>query len=413
MLNKNQERELAYITKVDAVRPIAGKDRVECAVVNGWTCMVRKGAFQPGSLGIYFEIDSKLDTSKPEFAFTEKYHGKIKTQKFKTPEGHFFSQGLLMAPEDFGWTVDGDTIVTDKGEKYQEGSFLTKVLKVTYADAEDNKRKAKSDPDAKYKSMMARHPKLAKSKFGKWAMKHTFMKKLLYLFLGSKSDKKKQWPAHIVKTDEERVQNLAHMLPEYSQMKWIATEKVDGTSTTFSLIKDKHKKTTYYVCSRNVVMNQPGKDKTCYYANTDGNVYLEMSNKYNMEDVLKSLITIYDDLSYVTIQGETYGGTIQKRDYSIKGHDLAVFNVIFGFTDGTKKRLNPFEGEALMKEYGIPYVPVLGEVTIADNCDDILEMAGGASKIDGLPREGLVFRTLDGSCSFKAVDNNFIVKYHS
>ena len=137
-----------------------------------------------------------------------------------------------------------------------------------------------------------------------------------------------------------------------------------------------------------------------------------MSNKYNMEDVLKSLITIYDDLSYVTIQGETYGGTIQKRDYSIKGHDLAVFNVIFGFKDGTKKRLNPFEGEALMKEYGIPYVPVLGEVTIADNCDDILEMAGGASKIDGLPREGIVFRTLDGSCSFKAVDNNFIVKYH-
>ena len=118
MLNpKTNERELAYVARVTEIRPIEGADRVEVAKINGWTCMVRKGAFQPGSLGIYFEIDSKLDTSKPEFAFTEKYHGKIKTQKFKTPEGHFFSQGLLMAPEDFGWTVDGDTIVTDKGEK--------------------------------------------------------------------------------------------------------------------------------------------------------------------------------------------------------------------------------------------------------------------------------------------------------
>ena len=34
MLNKELERELAYVVKVDAVRPIAGKDRVECAVVN-------------------------------------------------------------------------------------------------------------------------------------------------------------------------------------------------------------------------------------------------------------------------------------------------------------------------------------------------------------------------------------------
>ena len=144
MLNKNNERELAYVVRINKVEPIEGYDRVEYAHINGWGCVVRKGAFKEGDLGVYFEIDSKLDTSKPEFAFTEKYHGKIKTQKFKTPEGHFFSQGLLMAPEDFGWTVDGDAIVTDKGEKYQEGSFLTKVLKVTYADAEDNKRKAKS-----------------------------------------------------------------------------------------------------------------------------------------------------------------------------------------------------------------------------------------------------------------------------
>ena len=199
MLNEKQERELAYVVKVDNISSIAGRDRVECAHVGGWTCMVPKGAFQVGSLGIYFEIDSKVDETKPEFAFTAKYHGKIKTQKFKTPEGPFFSQGLLMAPADFGWS-EADI---------KEGDYLTQKLGVTYAVEEDNQRKAKSDPNAKYKSMMSRHPQLAKSSFGKWCMKHVWAKKLLYLVLGKKKkDTPKGWPVGrfpgVSKTDQER-----------------------------------------------------------------------------------------------------------------------------------------------------------------------------------------------------------------
>ena len=33
MLNKDGQRELAYVVKVDDIKPIIGKDRVECAVV--------------------------------------------------------------------------------------------------------------------------------------------------------------------------------------------------------------------------------------------------------------------------------------------------------------------------------------------------------------------------------------------
>lgn len=32
MLNKNNERELAYLVTVDAIEPIEGKDRVEAAI---------------------------------------------------------------------------------------------------------------------------------------------------------------------------------------------------------------------------------------------------------------------------------------------------------------------------------------------------------------------------------------------
>lgn len=44
MLNKDNARELAYVVKIDDIRPIAGKDRVECAVVGGWTIMVPQGS---------------------------------------------------------------------------------------------------------------------------------------------------------------------------------------------------------------------------------------------------------------------------------------------------------------------------------------------------------------------------------
>ena len=54
------ERKLASIRKVSALQEIKDADKIEVAVVDGWKCVVRKGEFQPGDLGIYYEIDSFL-----------------------------------------------------------------------------------------------------------------------------------------------------------------------------------------------------------------------------------------------------------------------------------------------------------------------------------------------------------------
>ena len=94
MLNKDNERELAYVVKINEIKPIEGADRVEIAVVNGWRIMVRKDQFQPGDLAIYFQIDSKVPEKEP-FMFLENKHFKVKTQKYF--KGTVISQGLLMA----------------------------------------------------------------------------------------------------------------------------------------------------------------------------------------------------------------------------------------------------------------------------------------------------------------------------
>lgn len=162
MLNENQERELCYLVKIDDIKPIEGKDFTECAVIGGWAVMVRKGQFKPNDIGIYFEVDSKVPETEP-FAFLATKHYKIKVQKYKTPSGHFYSQGLLMHPEDFGFETDGTEYVHINGKSHcvdDETRFLTKELGVVYAEAEDNTRKAKTDSNAKYKAMAARHYKL-------------------------------------------------------------------------------------------------------------------------------------------------------------------------------------------------------------------------------------------------------------
>ena len=394
MLNpKTNERELAYVARVTEIVPIEGADRVEVAKIQGWTCMVAKGAFQVGDLGVFFEADSKVPEKEP-FLFMEKRHYKVKVQKFF--KGTVISDGLLMSFADFGW----------KDGKYAEGDFLTKELGITYAEAEDNKRKANSTD--KYKKMAQRHPKLFQNPIIKKIYKTNFGKKVLFLFFGKKKDKKGGWPAWVVKTDEERIQNLASRIEEFQNEKWIATEKIDGTSTTFTL-KGKGRKQEYHVCSRNVAFDTPEKAAKCFY---DSNVYLEMDEKYDMHYVLQTIMNETNAL-YVTIQGETYGGKIQKRDYSRSDHELAVFNVIICGQDGIPRRLNPIEMKAKMDEYGIPTVPIVAtDVELPSTCDEILAMAHGDSLVDGKPREGLVFRNIDGTKSFKAVDNLFILKYH-
>ena len=410
MLNEKGQRELVYVVRIDEIKPIEGKDRVECAVVGGWTVMVRKGQFKPGDLGIYFEIDSKVPEKEP-FMFLEGKHFKIKTQKYKTPSGYFWSQGLLMSAEDFGWKLHNDTIFMGDGldDYVIEKDFLTEKLGVTYADADDNKRKAKSAD--KYKLMAQRRPDIFKKKWAQWMMRRNWGKKVMFLFFGKKKDKKSQWPSWVKKTDEERVQNMPWILQDKSE--WFATEKIDGTSTTFTM-KGYGRKREFYTCSRNVVFDRP--DKNCYY---ETNVYTEMCEKYNMEHVLDCLMTFFENsnhrgVEFVTIQGETYGEGIQKRDYGLKGHDFMAFNLIVGFKDGEVKRFNPSVMTIILTDYGIPCVPIVNEYFILpDTVDELLAIATDKSAIDGGMREGLVFRSSDGERSFKAVSNEFLMKYHS
>lgn len=318
-----------------------------------------------------------------------------------------------MSAANFGWDIAADTdnvnyAIIDNENIYHrtddESRFLTKQLGVTYAVPDDNTRKAA--PADKYKKMAQRHGKLFSKQPFRWLMKRTWGKKLLFLFFGKKKDKR-TWPDWVKKTDEERIENLSYLFEDKSE--WIATEKIDGTSTTFTLKRGVgFKKDEFYICSRNVVFDKP--DKSCYY---DSNVYIEMAEKYNIYNKMKDLLyNHFSDCDWITIQGETYGAGIQKRDYHMKDHNFMTFN----FITSKEGRWNSIQMRDLIEKHlGIPCVPILNEhYILPDTIEELRSYVDSkTSIIDGDIREGIVFRSLDGSRSFKCVSPTYLIKYHS
>lgn len=406
MLNSTGNRELAYLVKVDNIKPIEGRDRVECAEVGGWTVMTRINQFHPGDIGIYFEVDSKVPEKEP-FLFLDKKKFKIKIQKFKTPSGQFWSQGLLMHPSDFGWAVEENIVIDNKGVAHAadgESRFLTKLLDVTYADAEDNKRKAEPNPDKAINAALARHPKFAK-KYGKTVKKNKFLRWFFVLLWGKKRiDNAKAWPSHIAaKTDVERIQNMMYVLK--NKEPFVATEKVDGSSCSIMCERGSFGKIKKYICSRNVVFDAP--DQECFY---DTNIYYEAYQKYNLGEKIVQILKDYD-LPNVALQMEVYGEGIQKRNYSTKEHKIAVFHIV-----SNRVKLPMEKVVEICEKYDIPHVPILNtNYILPDTLEELQNYVEGEnSKIDGLPKEGIVFYDKKtGQQYFKFVSPEFLIKYHN
>ena len=419
MLNSKNERELAYVVIVDEIEELPGYDRVESARIGGWRCIVPKGQFKAGDPGIYFEIDSRVPSDNPAFAFLEKRNYKVKTQKMCKS----ISQGLLMHAEDFGWSIGYDTddssgdvpyIKDDKGEYHYAGGesrFLTKELGVTYADAEDNQRKAPSTD--KYKKMAQRHPEIFCQNWARWMMKRGWGKKLMFFFFGRKKDKSHGFPTkfpYIHKTDQERVENMVFVLKDKTP--YIRTQKCDGSSGTFILERIRRNKFEFYVCSRNVRMLKP--DQECFYG--EHNYYWEVAVKYDIENKLKDYLNKHPELSYVCWQGEVCAPKIQSNAHKLTETHLYLFHMI----DSARGFYDIREAKDIWESYNMEHVPIDEELYVMP--DDFEEfkltadgyydpsVCEGNSKVE---REGYVYyKSTDPNVSFKNVSRKYLLKHN-
>ena len=383
------ERSLVHIEQIAKLEPIPGYDRVELATILGWKVVVRKEEFEVGSWCCYFEIDSKLP-EKEWSEFLRPKHFKVKTQKMCK----VISQGLALPI---------DCIPELQNKTLSIGDDVTELLGVTYSVVEDNIRKSKNgDPNAKYKSMASRHQKLFKKKAFRWLMRHSWGRKLLFFIFGRKKDKPKSFPDWIKKTDETRIENAPFYLE--STEPWIKTEKIDGTSSTYAIdfLNKKVKNGDFIVCSRNV--RQKDEEQSCYHE--CGNCYWEMAIKYNIEKVLRSIAKEYN-AKRVVLQGETYGESLQGNPYKLKERYFAAFNLII---DGN--RLGSVEAMDILADYDIPFVPIIDtDYYLPKDMETFKLEADGKSMIADVNREGFVYRSQDGTQSFKNVSREFLLKH--
>lgn len=401
------KRALAYTVIVDAVDAIEGADNIALATVGGWKVIVKKEEFEPGDVAVFFEIDSKLPEEE-RYAFMERKHYKVKTMKL----GKFnvVSQGLLMPLNEFP-----ELGVPDKtdGGVIDVGIDLTEKLHITYAEVEDNKRKAAPNKNAKYQSMAARHQKIFRQKWARWMMRREWGKKVMFLIFGRKKDSPRQWPTGkfpgVSKTDQERCENMPWVLEDKTP--WIRTQKCDGTSATYILERKGRNKYEFYVCSRNVRMADEKQE--CFYGSD--NYYWEMAFNYDIEDKMKDYLKLNPKLTFVCWQGEICGPGIQKNPHHLNNRHLFLFH----WTDD-EGRMDIRRAKGFWDIYYMETVPIDYPLYIMpDNFEEFKLSADGfydRSCCEGWedsPREGYVYYSVaDPARSFKNVSRTYLLNHN-
>lgn len=182
-------RKLASIQRVLALHPIPTADAIELAQINGWQCVVKKGDFKVGDLGMYLEIDA-VPPDRPMFDFLMKGQKRSASFRIRTMRLRgALSQGLLMPL----------ALFPECGS--DEGADVTDILGVH-----------KYEPPAP----------------------------------DGMGDYRGPFPALVAKTDEIRIQSFPDLLEELRGLPYVCTLKCDGTSSTFCMWED-----SFHVCGRN------------------------------------------------------------------------------------------------------------------------------------------------------------------
>jgi len=201
------------------------------------------------------------------------------------------------------------------------------------------------------------------------------------------------FPSWARKTDQERCQNVWEEIQKQNEegQKYEVTMKLDGSSMSVGLSPDQD----YVVCSRNLSL----------MTDQEGNSFVDVARKLDLENKLRKLNRP------LMISGELMGPSIQKNQEQLKELHFFVFDI---FDPMKGEYLTSDERFVLTEELGLEHAPLFhNHVTLSDlnihSLDDLLSFAEGPS-MNAKDREGVVFKSVDGTFSFKAISNKWLMK---
>lgn len=354
--NTDSNRKLAYIEVIDKLSPIENADSIELAEVSGWKCVVTKGQFKEGDVGVFFEIDAILPDGPHWAEFMRPRGFRVKTVKLRGQ----VSQGLMIPVASF---ADRDleiySCVEDK--ESVRGTDLTKTLGVSKYEIPVN-------------NSGGNNLKCGRSKGN--------------------------FPGFLHKTDEIRVQNLAKALEKHKGKMFYWSEKYDGSSFT-AYLNRASEGGRFGVCSRNLELD----------VESGGGDFCALAASLDIEGKLRSLGR------NLAIQGEMIGPGIQGNKYKLAEKQLHIFNV---FDIDNDQYLDIDDAKNLVESLGLTFVYTSEPFELNHTVDELVEMAKGRSALnENTHREGIVLRPvveeycgiLKGRLSFKSINPNFLLKY--
>jgi len=378
-------RKLASVRRIKQILPIAGADKIELALVDGWQVVVKKGEFTEGSLAVYFEIDSFVPDTIAPFLTKEGYDPKefngVKGERLKTIKlRKQLSQGLLLPL----------AVAEASGKRFNEGDDVTELLGVQKWEAEEKATNTSGN------------------------------------LLPSKT---RSFPYFIKKTDQERAQNYGPMIEQNLDTKFETTVKKDGSSlTVFRIVPDStfyedakemvHGKDSLFTKIKNFVLR---KKPQPVYGLCSRNVLLPLEGNSNFHVAAKPLIEkLKNEVSIalegsIALQGELVAPDIQGNYEKVDGVEFHLFDI---FDIDKQKYMLPTDRIVFADIYSIPHATIVDRGTLRnilqlkdgeDVVQKLLTYASGEGDNPGVMREGVVFKANDKDFSFKVISNEYLL----
>ena len=389
-------RKLASIVEIEKCEPIPNTDRLSVATMKGkgWQVVVGRDEFKPGSLCVYFEIDSFLNPNDERYEFLRERC----LRRFVSKGGNVVREGIRIKTIKLRGVVSQGLLMPL--DKFPE--VLARVTnKIVLGDGSDTIAVSAEEGGG-----CIIQPLIGADVTSILGVEHyDEVREQIQPALGNpiSADAMGPFPALIPKTDEERIQNLGDWFETMKGRRWQVTVKHDGTSCTIAYSPSIDENYSVVVCSR----NQRLKPIT---ASGKEPVYWQMARKYDIPG--KALTYLAINGKEIAFQGEVVGPGIQSDRNKEKDHEFRCFR-IWNITDQTW--FSPMATEKICKDYDIPHVqiversfPFFDEIT---TMEEALKFAEGKTA-EGNEREGVVLKTVDNLpyASFKIVSNRYLMK---
>ncbi|KAK7753588.1 hypothetical protein SLS62_004446 [Diatrype stigma] len=370
-------RKLVTVRRISNVLPIVNT-HFNIVMVDGWRVVVRSmDNFREGQLVVYLEIDSFLPNTSYFWEYcarsSAKMDGEIGYLVRTVMKGKHISQGLIFPLETFSEITE---IFNQLKNKHSNVEAVNKLMDMSFE--KELGVKKWENPQGKRDHVLGRAP------------------------------------VFFPQPGCTRAQNMTDLFERYGQIPFQITEKLDGyPMTIYCIQKGSQWNSSLPPLPEHQQQDGPMRIGIC---NRPDDLMDHKDSWFwttaKDQGMLNKIRELGNEIRNVAIQGELCGSSIYTNSmgFAPGKHHFYAFDI---FDIDRQKYLKPHRFLDACSRLHIDHAPVIEPSTrlsdFATNVDNLIAKAEGTGLL-GAPREGLIFKEVDGGRTFKAISNSWLLQ---